>query len=200
MDELAAEAGLDAFDFRLAHLSQPRGRRVLQQLRDRIGDAWHAPAADGQGWGIAFAHYKNTGAWCAVAARVEVAGEVRVQRLVVVADLGLVVNPDGAIHQIEGGAVQAVSWALNEEMSFDEHGPAGMTWETYPIARFTQMPQVEVLLVHDPEQPSVGAGECAHGPTAAALGNAVNAALGLRLKHLPLSRQRIIQAIEESHT
>jgi CO/xanthine dehydrogenase Mo-binding subunit len=117
---------------------------------------------------------------------------------VVVADLGLLINPDGAANQIEGGALQACSWTLLEEMTFDAQGPAGVDWESYGIARFNQMPQVEVVMVDDPDQPSVGAGECAHGPTAAALGNAVKAALGLRIRHLPLSRRRIIEAIEEA--
>ncbi|MEI8265845.1 MAG: molybdopterin cofactor-binding domain-containing protein [Betaproteobacteria bacterium] len=198
MDDLAEEAGMDAFDFRLAHLPDVRARRVIERLRQHLGDEWTAPQADGQGWGMAFAHYKNTGAWCAVAAQVEVSDEVRARRLVVVADLGLVINPDGAAHQLEGGALQACSWALLEEMPFDAEGPAGVDWESYGIARFSQMPRVEVVLVDDPGQPSLGAGECAHGPTAAALGNAVKATLGIRIRHLPLSRQRIIEAIDDA--
>ena len=198
MDDLAEQAGMDAFEFRLAHLPSPRARRVIERLRQHLGGEWTAPQPGGQGWGMAFAHYKNTGAWCAVAAQVEVSDEVRARRLVVVADLGLVINPDGAANQIEGGALQACSWTLLEEMTFDAQGPTGVDWESYGIARFNQMPQVEVVLVDDPDQPSVGAGECAHGPTAAALGNAVKAALGLRIRHLPLSRQRIIEAIEEA--
>jgi nicotinate dehydrogenase subunit B len=196
MDDLAEQASVDPFDFRMSHLSDPRARRVIERLRQHLAGDWTAPQADSQGWGIAFAHYKNTGAWCAVAAQVEVSQEVRVLRLAVVVDLGLVINPDGAINQIEGGALQACSWALLEEMPFDAAGPTGMDWESYGIARFSQMPQVEVLLVDAQDQPSVGAGECAHGPTAAALGNAVKASLGLRIRLLPLSRKRIIEAIE----
>ncbi len=199
LDELAARSGIDPFDFRLAHLSHPRARRVLDQLRRGVGDDWGVPGGENQGWGIGFAHYKNTGAWCAVAARIEVADAVRVHRLIVAVDVGLVVNPDGVRNQIEGGALQAVSWALHEEMTFDALGPTGLDWETYPIARFTGLPRVEILLIDAADEPSVGAGECAHGPTAAALGNAVKAALGLRIHHLPLSRRRIIQAIEESN-
>ena len=200
MDELAAQAGLDAIEFRLAHLSNPRARRVVERLRQHLGDELHAVQTEAQGWGVAFAHYKNTGAWCAVAAQVHVAGQVQVLRLVVVVDVGLVINPDGVANQIEGGALQACSWALQEEMPFDAGGPTGVDWQTYPIARFTAIPQIDVLIVDAPEEPSLGAGECTHGPTAAALGNAVKSAMGLRIHHLPLTRKRLLEAIEAADT
>ena len=115
-------------------------------------------------------------------------------RLTVVADVGPVVNPDGARNQLEGGATQATSWTLKERVRFDRRRITSDDWEPYPILRFTETPPVDVQLV-DSAEPSLGAGEAAQGPTAAAIANAVHAALGVRVRDLPLDRDAITRAI-----
>ena len=200
IDDLAALAQQDPIAFRLAHLDHPRARRVLETLAGQIQRNSYASdsAASGAavGTGIGFAHYKNTGAWCAVAADIEVAEAVSVRRLIVVADLGLVINPDGARNQLEGGALQACSWTLLEAMRFDRtEGPLCTNWSAYPILGFSAQPQVDVILIDASDEAPLGAGECAHGPTAAAIGNAVKQALGIRVNDLPLTRERLMAAI-----
>jgi len=189
MDELALAVKTDPVVFRLKHLSDPRGRAVIEKAVEKSGwNAWKP--AEGRGHGVAFAKYKNLGAYCAVVAEVEAGHELRVTRLVLAADVGLVVNPDGVVNQIEGGAIQATSWTLKEEVR-----PGKMLgWEDYPILKFSEVPAVEVALVNNREK-SVGAGECAQGPVAAAIANALCNALGVRVRDLPLTPERIVAAI-----
>ena len=118
-------------------------------------------------------------------------------RLLVVADVGLVVNPDGARNQLEGGATQATSWTLKERMTFDRRRLLGSDWETYPVLRFSETPEVTVHLV-DSDAPSTGAGEAAQGPTSAAIANAVHRALGVRVRDLPITTDAVVKAIDEA--
>jgi CO/xanthine dehydrogenase Mo-binding subunit len=186
MDELAASAGVDPIDFRLRHLKDPRGRAVLHTLQDPW-KSWRK--AENRGHGIAFARYKNLGAYCAVLAEVEAGEVLRVRRLVLAADVGLAINPDGVANQLEGGAIQAASWTLKEE------GRVGAaSWEDYPILKFSEVPAVEVSLVKS-DAPSLGAGEASQGPTAAAIANALHDALGVRVRDLPLTPERIVKAM-----
>lgn len=193
MDELASAAGRDPVEFRLAHLSDPRARAVLRAAASRAGWTEWTPS-DAAGHGISYARYKNSAAYCAVVAEVEAVDQVRVCRLVAV-DAGLIINPDGAANQIEGGAVQATSWTLKERVRFDRFNVTSDTWETYPILRFSDVPSVEVELAAAGANPSLGVGECAQGPTAAAIANAVCHALGVRVRSLPLTRDRLIAAM-----
>jgi CO/xanthine dehydrogenase Mo-binding subunit len=186
MDECAAAANHDSIAFRLAHLKDPRARAVLEKLLPEW-KSWKRP--EGRGHGIGYAKYKNLGAYCAVLAEVEVTHELRVTRLVAAADVGIAVNPDGAANQIEGGCIQAASWTLKEAW---KPGVAG--WEDYPILKFSEVPPVSVHLLES-SQPSVGAGECAMGPVAAAIANALHDALGVRVRDLPLTPERIAAAI-----
>jgi CO/xanthine dehydrogenase Mo-binding subunit len=186
MDELAAAAGADPLEFRLRHLKDPRARAVLEKIRAQW-NAW--TPGEARGHGIGFARYKNLGAYCAVLAEVEAGEVLRVRRLVLAADVGLQINPDGVANQLEGGAIQATSWTLKEE------GRVGATsWEDYPILKFSEVPKVEVLLL-DNDFPSLGAGEAAQGPTAAAIANALHDALGVRVRDLPLTPERIVKAM-----
>jgi CO/xanthine dehydrogenase Mo-binding subunit len=193
MDELAADSGLDPVDFRLAHLSDPRARAVVELAAAEAG--WGDPLPESTGRGLGFARYKDKGAWCAVVAEVEVETDVRVRRLTVVADLGLVINPDGARNQLSGGAVQSTSWTTLERVRFDRRRVTSGDWESYPILRFPAAPRVTVHLVES-DQPPLGAGEAAQGPTAAAIANAVHAALGVRVRDLPLTADAIVRTIE----
>jgi nicotinate dehydrogenase subunit B len=196
MDELAAAAGRDPLEFRLAHLSDPRGRAVLRAAAARAGWTERAPR-EAVGHGIGYARYKNSAAYCAVVAEVEAVEEVRVRRLVVAVDAGLVINPDGAANQIEGGAIQATSWTLKERVRFDRFTVTSDTWEAYPILRFSEVPAVEVEFVGGQGNPPLGIGECAQGPTAAAIANAVCDALGVRVRSLPLTAAQLIAAMPE---
>jgi nicotinate dehydrogenase subunit B len=193
VDELAADTGLDPVDFRLAHLTDPRARAVIQLAALQSGWGERLPEAVGRG--IGFARYKDKGAWCAVVAEVEAESEVRVRRLTVAADLGLVINPDGARNQLSGGAVQSTSWTTLERVRFDRRRVTSNDWESYPILRFPAAPRVDVHLVAS-DQPPLGAGEAAQGPTAAAIANAVHAALGVRVRDLPVNAEAIVRAIE----
>jgi len=198
MDELAAVAGADPLAFRLAHLSDPRGRRVLEQAAELAGWATRPAGADGTGYGLGYARYKGTSGYCAAVARVEAETEVRLTHLWLAVDVGRIINPDGVINQVEGGAIQSASWALRERVRFDRTRITSVNWDSYPILRFTDVPQVEVRLVDAPGERETGAGEVAQGPVAGAIGNAVADAVGARVRDLPLTRDQVARAIADS--
>jgi nicotinate dehydrogenase subunit B len=198
MDELAARVGEDPVNYRLSILSEPRARRVIEAVAARANWSSRGPSGNGKGLGIGFARYKNRAAYAAVVAAVTVEETVRVDRIWAVADAGLVVNPDGARNQLEGGAVQAMSWTLKEQVKLDEQGIASRDWDSYPILRFSEVPEIEAELVDGAGNPPLGVGECTVGPTAAAIGNAVAHALGTRLHDLPLTRDRIMSVLLKS--
>jgi CO/xanthine dehydrogenase Mo-binding subunit len=196
MDEAAVAVGRDPLAFRLDHLSDPRGRRVLAAAASAAG--WGGPLPDGAGRGIGYARYKGRGAYCAVVAEVRAETGISVRRLTVAVDVGRAVNPDGVRNQIEGGAVQSASWTLTERVRFDRRRVTSDTWETYPILRFSETPHVEVTILDDGAEAPVGAGEAAQGPTAAAIGNAVAAAVGVRVRDLPLTTEAVVAAIQRA--
>jgi nicotinate dehydrogenase subunit B len=111
--------------------------------------------------------------------------------------VGTVINPDGVINQVEGGAVQSTSWAARERVTFDRARITSVNWDTYPVLRFTEVPEVAVRIVAAPGEPATGAGELAQGPVAAAIGNALAQAAGVRVRDLPLTRDQVIRAIEQ---
>jgi CO/xanthine dehydrogenase Mo-binding subunit len=195
VDELALHARADPVDYRVGYLFDERAVRVVEHAAAAADWAAWEPA-DPRGHGIGFARYKGTGGYCAVVAEVEAAHEVRVTRLVVAADVGRVVSLDGVVNQLEGGAVQAASWTLLEQVRFDRRAVTSTDWESYPILRFNAAPQVEVEVISRPDQPSLGAGEITQGPTAAAIANAVRDALGISVRDLPLTPERIVAALE----
>jgi CO/xanthine dehydrogenase Mo-binding subunit len=195
MDELAARAGEDPVAYRLSILSEPRARRLVEEVAKRADWSARGPAGTGKGLGLAFARYKNRAAYAAVVAAVTVQESVVVDRVWALADAGLVINPDGARNQLEGGIVQAVSWTLKEQVTFDERGISSCDWQRYPILRFSELPEIEADLVDGAGNPPLGVGECTVGPTAAAIGNAVAHALGVRIHDMPLTRDRIMAAL-----
>ena len=195
MDELAEAAGIDPVEFRLRHLKDERARAVIQTAAAKAG--WK-PGTKGDGTrgiGMGFARYKNAGDYVAVIAEVIVEESVRVPRVVTALDCGRVVSPDGIINQAEGGIVQATSWTLKEQVRFDRTRITTRTWEDYPILTFSEAPKVETVLIDRPEEPSVGVGEGMQGPTAAAIANAVFNAIGVRVRDLPMTRERIMAAM-----
>jgi len=197
LDELAAALGENPVGFRLRHLEDRRARAVIERAAIRAGwNQWRK--REGAGHGVGFARYKNAGAYCAVVAEVEAEAEIRVRRLTIAVDAGLVVNPDGVANQIEGGAIQATSWTLKEAVHFDRERVTSDRWEAYPILRCSETPEVDVDIVSRPDCPAVGVGEAAQGPTAAAIANAVFDALGIRVRDLPLTAERIRAAIDRA--
>ncbi|HZV21615.1 MAG TPA: molybdopterin cofactor-binding domain-containing protein [Hyphomicrobiales bacterium] len=199
MDELAAEAGADPVEFRLAHLGNQRAKDVIQLAAQRFGWRKGERPRDGRGIGFAFAQYKNLAAYCAIAAEVEVdraTGRARLMRAVSAVDAGQIVNPDGIRNQIEGGILQSASWTLFESVSFDDTHITSIDWASYPILRFDGVPDsVEVHLIDRPGQLFLGAGEASQGPAAAAIGNAIANATGKRFRDLPLSPDRLFAAL-----
>ncbi len=194
IDELATERGEDPVAFRLRHLSDSRAQDVIRSVANRAN--WKPDKQNGRGYGLGFARYKNTGAYCAVVAEVEGAEDVSVKRLTIAVDVGETINPDGVINQIEGGAIQATSWVLKERVRFDRQRITSNSWASYPILRFSEVPEVQVELIPRPDSEPLGAGEAGHGPVTAAIANAVFDALGVRVRDLPITRESLIAAME----
>jgi CO/xanthine dehydrogenase Mo-binding subunit len=200
MDELAEAAGADPVAFRLRHMTDQRARDVISAAAERFG--WSkppSPSEPGRGRGFAFARYKNLGAYCAIALELTVeheTGRVQIGRVVAAVDSGQPINPDGIRNQIEGGIVQSTSWTLFEEVTFDRRRITSMDWSGYPILRFPAAPRsVEVHIIERPGLPFLGTGEAAQGATAAAIANALRNAVGVRLRDLPISQDRVKAAI-----
>jgi CO/xanthine dehydrogenase Mo-binding subunit len=199
MDELAEAAGADPVAFRLRHMQDARARDVIAAAAERFGWSKPPPSEAGRGRGFAFARYKNLGAYCAIALELAVeheSGRVRIGRVVAAVDSGQPINPDGVRNQIEGAIVQSTSWTLFEEVTFDRRHITSMDWSGYPILRFPAAPaSVEVHIIERPGLPFLGTGEAGQGPTAAAIANALRNAVGVRLRDLPLSQDRVKAAI-----
>jgi CO/xanthine dehydrogenase Mo-binding subunit len=141
------------------------------------------------------ARYKGTGAWCAAVAEIEAAERVFCRRLWLAADVGEVINPDGTLNQIEGGAIQATSMCLLEAVRHDARNVTSDTWEGYPILRFPEVPKVQAGIIARPEAPPLGAGECSMGPVIAAIANAIADALSVRVAHWPFTPDNISKAM-----
>ena len=188
MDELAGAAGVDPVSFRLRHLSDPRGRAVIETAAARLDPAG-TDCPEGRGRGLGFAQYKNSAAYAAVIMEVSLGDEggIRLERCVIAADAGEIVDRAGLAAQLEGGVIQAASWTLHEAVAFDRDGISSRDWETYPVLGFDNVPAFETVLIDPGRAPFLGAGEATAGPTAAAIANAVFAATGLRLRRVPFT-------------
>lgn len=189
IDELALRANVDPVKYRQRHLMDPRARTVLHAAATRA--RWDEPRAEGTGVGVGYARYKNSAAYCSAVARIDVSSRIRVSELVVAVDAGLVINPDGLANQIEGGAIQALSWTLHECVQFNKAQVTSRDWDSYPIVRFSEVPTIQVIVISNDEEPSLGVGECALGPVTAAIGNALANGIGLRVCELPLTQARL---------
>ena len=195
IDELAERAGADPVAYRLSLLSDPRARLLIENVADRCGWASRGPACTGRGLGLAWSRYKNKAAYACVAVELEVDQDIILRRVWCAADAGLVINPDGARNQLEGGIVHAASMTLKEQVTLDGDGITSLDWDRYPILKFSEVPEIDVVIVPNPDLPTLGMGECTFGPTAAAIGNAVAHALGVRVRDMPLTRERIAAAL-----
>ena len=203
MDELARLADQDPIEFRLNNLSDLRARTVLENVARQSG--WNQkttttvrPDAN-IGYGVGFARYKNTGAYCAVVVQIEVTDRIVLDKIWVAVDAGEVIHPDGLINQIEGGVLQAASWTLKEALHWDATHITTHSWDDYPILRFDETPSLlAVQYIDQSDLPPLGVGECAAGPTAAAITNALDHAIGIRMRDLPLTPERLAQAVMQA--
>ena len=194
VDELAARAGQDPVAYRLSMISDKRACAVIETVAAMAKWNPKEPGGTGTGRGIAFARYKNKAAYSAVVVELAVDLEIRLRHVWCATDAGLVVNPDGAINQLEGGIIQSASWVLKEQVRFD-HGIASFDWETYPVLKFSEVPEIDIELLNTKDEVPLGVGEVTVGPTAAAIGNAVSHALGARIRDLPFTRERIMASL-----
>ena len=199
MDELSEVSNQDPVAFRLKHLADPRARHVVQKVAEMSN--WHARgnAGSGIGYGMAYGRYKNKAGYCALVAQVEVSERVKVLKVWACVDAGKVVHLDGLRNQIEGGILQAISWSLHESVQWSDQGISSNDWENYPILSFLDVPELDIDVVNDPSNPSLGSGEVVTGPCAGALGNAVAHALGIRARHLPLTPENLMLAMDQNH-
>jgi len=194
MDELARAAKVDPVEFRMRHLGDPRASAVVKAAASHAGWQPNLPGGTGKGRGIGFAKYKNLSAYLAVVVDVEMdraSGATRLVRATAAIDAGQVINPNGLINQTEGGIIQAASWTLKEQVLFNPQHIVSRDWSRYPILTFPEVPAIDVVVLDRPTEKSLGAGEAAQGPTAAAIANAIAHATGLRLRDLPLTPERI---------
>ncbi|MEM9552328.1 MAG: molybdopterin cofactor-binding domain-containing protein, partial [Pseudomonadota bacterium] len=186
LDEIAREMGKDPFAVRRAHLTDVRAIEVLDRLETELR---RIPLGAGAGRGIAFAQYKNamTRVGASVDLTVSDTAEIALKRIVLIADAGRIVDRDGLTAQLEGGALQAASWALFEAVTWDRDGVTSRDWDTYPVLRFSNVPRIDVTLLNQPDCKSLGAGEASPGPVLAAIANAVYDLTGLRARRLPIT-------------
>lgn len=193
MDELAERAGKDPVAFRLEHLEDPRARRVLEIAAERCG--WVPRVGpSGRGLGIAFARYKESKAYAAQAVEVDLdleTGAFSVARIWLVADAGTVVDPEGLRHQLEGATLQSLSRALYEEIHLTKGTVRERDLSSYRVLRFPEVPPLDVAIVDRTGHPPLGVGESGTPALAAAIANALDDAVGVRLRELPLSPQRL---------
>jgi nicotinate dehydrogenase subunit B len=204
IDEIAADQHVDPVKFRLRYLtSDKRISDILTATAQKAG--WTdkpAPALASNGGkaigrGVAAANRANT--MTAAVAEVEVdktTGEVNVKKITLGHDCGLIVNPDGMQNQIEGNVLQAVSRALYEEVQFDSTGQKNLDWKSYPVIRFNDIPEVEIVPINHPEMQPLGAGEPSIVPVTAAIANAIFDATGARLRRVPFTPQRVLEAMK----
>ncbi len=204
IDEIASGLQMDPVKFRLRYLtSDKRIPEILMATAKQAGWTDHvspnSPTSGGKasGKGVAVANRANT--MTAAVAEVEVdktTGEVTVKKVTLGHDCGLIVNPDGLKNQIEGNVLQAVSRALLEEVQFDSTGQLNLDWNSYPVIRFEQTPEVEIVLINRPEMQPLGGGEPSIVPVTAAIANAIYDATGARLRRVPFTPQRVLSAIK----
>ena len=196
MNELAHAANVDPIEFRLRHLNDDRARAVIEAAAEKAGKK-----PDNVGRGIAFARYKNRQSYIAVVMDVSVNradGRIGLERAIAAADAGQIVNPDAVRNQLEGVIIQSSSWTLKEQVAFDPGGITSVDWDSYPIFRFIDTPKIETVLLDRPGQPYLGIGEGAQGAIPAAIANAVFDVVGIRLRQIPFTPDRVKAALKKS--
>jgi CO/xanthine dehydrogenase Mo-binding subunit len=204
LDEIAADLGVDPVQFRLPYLTNnKRGTEVLlaatkkAQWKERPSPAPASTGSTAAGRGVAVT--QRAGTYVAAVADVDVdksSGNIRVKRITISHDCGLIVNPDGLNNQIEGNVIQGVSRALMEEVQFDASGMKNLDWSSYPIITFPDVPDIDIVLINRPEMQALGGGEPAIIPVAAAIANAIFDATGVRLREIPFTPERVLAGLK----
>jgi CO/xanthine dehydrogenase Mo-binding subunit len=186
IDECAISAQIDPVNFRLKHLKDERAINVINTVK-KISHFKYNSSFNGVGTGIAFAQYKNHAGYVAIVVKLSIENNtIKLNNIYASADVGLIINPDGVKNQLEGGIVQALSIAFLENVKIKNGNPAIYNYDTYPIINFNKIPPIEIVLLENKKNTSVGAGEASMGPTVAALCNAIYNATGKRIRNLPL--------------
>jgi CO/xanthine dehydrogenase Mo-binding subunit len=209
IDELAVAAGMDPLDFRLKYLdpSDKRGIEVLQRLaqlsnwRKRPSLQKSASGNVVKGRGMSYVKYELVRTYVGVVAEVEVdrsSGEIRVPKFYVVHDCGQIINPDGLKNQIEGCVVQTVSRTLIAELKFNRSQVTSLDWESYPILKFPQIPEIVIDLIDRPTEKPWGAGEPSASVIPSAITNAMFDATGVRLRSIPYTPAKVKAAMQAS--
>jgi nicotinate dehydrogenase subunit B len=199
-DELAAAAGFDPVEFRMRALEDQRAIEVIKRTaammkwQSRPSPANDSRSAVARGRGIAYVHYKHNETYVAMGMEVAVehaSGSIKVERVVCAHDCGQIINPDGVRAQVEGNILQTLSRVLKEEVKFDQSRVTSVDWSSYPIMTFSEVPKLDIDLIDRPSEPPLGCGEAASTPVGAALANAVYDAVGVRLRSVPFTPERL---------
>jgi isoquinoline 1-oxidoreductase len=193
---MAAKIGMDPVEFRLKNLKDHRMIRTLEKAAEKFG--WESvPAPSGKGYGIACG--VDAGSYVALMAQVDVdktTGKVKVNRVVVVQDMGLVINPQGATIQAEGCVTMGLGYALTEDIQFTGGNIHNHNFDSYELPKFSAVPKIEVELLDLPDEPAQGGGEPAIICMGALLGNAIYDAIEVRLNQMPMNPQRVLEALK----
>ncbi len=195
VDEMAHHAAIDPVEFRLENLDDPRAKAVIEAVAEA---AWGTDRPTNTGRGIGFGRYKNAQTYFAVIVELTVdpeTGEIHITQATAASDSGRIISPDGVSNQLEGGCVQATSWTLKEAVQIKPDQITSVDWETYPVLRFSDSFPIRTILLDRPDQPPLGCGEAAQGPMAAAIANAIFDAVGVRLRDLPFTPERVLEAL-----
>jgi nicotinate dehydrogenase subunit B len=209
IDELATEAGVDPIEYRLRYLKDARAIDLVNAVAERAGwtprpvrEQKEGDIVHGRGFAYAlYVHSKFPGygaawsAWIADVAVNKTTGDVSVTRVVAGQDSGLMINPEGVRHQIQGNVIQSTSRTLTEKVSFERGRVATREWGAYPIIKFPELPKIDVLMLPRQDQPPLGVGESASVPSAAAIANAIFDATGVRFRDPPFTPERILEGL-----
>ncbi len=211
VDELAAAAGVDPIEYRLRYLADPRAVDLVKALAERAKwvphTKWGTLGGEGDllyGRGFAYAVYIHgpfpgkAAAWAAWVADVAVntkTGEVAVTKVTCAQDSGMMINPDGVRHQIHGNVIQSTSRVLKEKVEFSSTAVTSKEWGGYSLITFPEVPDIDVLMVPQQDEPPLGVGESASVPSASAIANAVYDATGIRFRELPLTPELVLAAL-----
>ncbi len=198
IDVMASLVGIDPLEFRLKNLgNDKRMQRVLHAAAEKFG--WTSgKSPSGRGRGIACLDYLGT--YVALCAHVEVdkkTGKIKAKRIVVAQDTGTIINPQGITIQIEGCIAMGLGYCLTEEIQFKGGKILHSNFDTYEFSRFSWMPEIEVVLVENPELEPQGSGEPAITGMGAVMANAVYDAIGIRFSELPMNPDRVKAKLSE---
>jgi len=205
IDELAQAAGADPVAFRLKYLQRERDIAVIKTAAAKAN--WKAGASGSRGKGDVmrgrgFAYTERNGTVVALVAEVEVdrrSGRIWAKKFWCAHDCGQIINPGTILTVIEGNIVQATSRTLLEEVKFDQNQVLSVDWATYPVLELADAPEsIEIALIDRPEMAPQGAGEPSHRTVPAAIANAIFDATGIRMRKVPITAQRMKEALAKA--